>query len=1725
MVIFLAVFSTAWGQTFYVVAPNTLRLDSDETIAIALEGKPVALVTVFIQDFPGKIKNLTQTVTDVSSAEAEIIKVRIRPEDLPHNFLSTPGEKIVLLTVHSDNFHKEIQIPVTNQSGYVFIQTDKPIYTPSQLVHMRIIPLNEDALPSNKPVKLQIRNPKGITVEETTFTKRKSSKFQTAFARHLYKFPNFPILGDWSATVKYGYELEQSTSVTFELQEYVLPTFTVELKTPEIILESDKDIVLSVKARYVYGEKVRGTVTFRIGVKGEAPNATYFAIVGPKKLRDGSYEQVVGTNEFAHHKDIGWFPEIEGSHLVIEATVMDDATGNKEVAIDAKGRFAKSPFVISFKRCLQDFKPGLRSIFEADINYINGKPAAKIPTRIKATADGKPLAITVPTSVSDHEGKVSFEIHPEMNRNTISITLETEDPRYPGKQATGHFLQQRYESVNKAFVALERSSTHKTKVGEKFGKIVYIEPSAMKNVYYAVITRGKIVRMKKLLEGDFIHQLIEFKITQDMVPSFRLVVWAHYKEELLVDSLNIDTEDTCHPDAEVTIEPVFETTEPGRTGTIHYKGTKSTLVGILGVDKAVYALSEKDVLTRSKVFKTMAKHDLGCGPGGGVTTDTVLGNAGILIATSKYTPTPGTSSCVAIKRRKREIASEILSEYEGMEKQCCALGLNKDQYNRECETRTNILTRYLKGEHENCSRVFLRCCLYGKEHGFKDMKLMRTGLNLARMGGVAQDEVKFISEDEEEMFEQHATVRTDFRETIFFEDFELGVDGTKELQVSLPHSITTWVFQAVSVSQEHGICVAEPKSIVSKKKIFLHLNLPYSVVRNEQVEIQATLFNYGGTRISAVVYMYGVKGLCTGVTEGEKSERKRVFVDKQSAVTVTFPVIPLDIGTFNLKVVALTSEGSDVIVKPLNVIAEGQLVEVDYAVKLDPTNQQKRVRRHISSPKFSDSIDETQKLQFTAINLAVSQDAVPGTESCTITALGDQFGPTVETAINEPDKLLQKPRGCGEQNMMFLAPTLYTMKYLKVKGKITPEIEDKGFSFIRHGYGNQLAFRKDDGSYAAFTNRAPSTWLTAFVVKVFCQASELVHIDEHVMCSGVKWLLDHQQPDGSFVEDHPVYHIEMVGGVQGKTPLTAFVLISLEECKCGAENLHLSKKRALAYLEDHLGDVNEPLAVAITAYALSLSDSVLKQAANDKLMFLSKYDEGTNTMHWGVDNSAQDIEATSYALLNQLMSNDMERSNSIVNWLNNQRLQSGSFKSTQDTVIGLQALSEYAIRAQMPVMNLVTNITSNNDMAFTEVLKFDEKNSHVLQNIKVKKVGGMLFLNTVGHGVGSLSVKLRYNVFNPPEKVCKFEVTVNVTELKKERKAVPPVVNFKGKDLFERFPDDLIRGAAEKLDEPPEDDYPILDLDPRNRVPQKASLVAQPPKRAKRQAGQENSKVIMKITICVRYLGNKTTGMSIVDAGIFTGFIPNEDDLKELQDDKKHEIERYETSSKGIVFYLKKVPTKENYCFHFHVHKDYNVGNTQRSVIKVYDYYDPDATCSVFYSPTKNSELLRTICDGGVCQCAEGGCPPRKPFEISKTFKPAERVTEMMNYACNNFDYVWMGKFVSEKKEGGFLRFGFEIDDVIKAGIESKDIIEGDTRYLLVRDNCSPFILDKKYLILGKDGNKYKNEDGQIWYRYLLDQMSAVYMWRNEKEVGDRRNLQSLLNRVMIRLKREGCLE
>ena len=60
--------------------------------------------------------------------------------------------------------------------------------------------------------------------------------------------------------------------------------------------------------------------------------------------------------------------------------------------------------------------------------------------------------------------------------------------------------------------------------------------------------------------------------------------------------------------------------------------------------------------------------------------------------------------------------------------------------------------------------------------------------------------------------------------------------------------------------------------------------------------------------------------------------------------------------------------------------------------------------------------------------------------------LGDLMGPTLKA-----DSLLRLPSGCGEQNMVNFAPSIYIMKYLSSVEQLSESIENKAKHFMRTG--------------------------------------------------------------------------------------------------------------------------------------------------------------------------------------------------------------------------------------------------------------------------------------------------------------------------------------------------------------------------------------------------------------------------------------------------------------------------------------------------------------------------------------------------------------------------------------------------------------------------------------------------------------------------------------------------
>ena len=61
--------------------------------------------------------------------------------------------------------------------------------------------------------------------------------------------------------------------------------------------------------------------------------------------------------------------------------------------------------------------------------------------------------------------------------------------------------------------------------------------------------------------------------------------------------------------------------------------------------------------------------------------------------------------------------------------------------------------------------------------------------------------------------------------------------------------------------------------------------------------------------------------------------------------------------------------------------------------------------------------------------------------------LGDVMGPT----LNNLDKLLRLPFGCGEQNMIHFAPNVFVLKYLQKTRQLSTDVETEATDYLLQG--------------------------------------------------------------------------------------------------------------------------------------------------------------------------------------------------------------------------------------------------------------------------------------------------------------------------------------------------------------------------------------------------------------------------------------------------------------------------------------------------------------------------------------------------------------------------------------------------------------------------------------------------------------------------------------------------
>ena len=541
-------------------------------------------------------------------------------------------------------------------------------------------------------------------------------------------------------------------------------------------------------------------------------------------------------------------------------------------------------------------------------------------------------------------------------------------------------------------------------------------------------------------------------------------------------------------------------------------------------------------------------------------------------------------------------------------------------------------------------------------------------------------------------------VRQFFPETWLWAEVVTDAEGNATLPATAPDSITTWNLRAVGVSPEHGLGIGNAELTVFQP-FFLQVDLPYSAIRGEEFPVKVALYNYLDTPQEFRVEIEESADFAL-----LDNPTRTVTVAPNEVGGVEFDIRLTELGSLPIQVTARSETAADAVIRELLVEPEGVSQEL--------------VNNAILSP--SDEL---------TYDLAAPPGAVPGSNRAYAAFTGSYLAQTMDGLEN----LLQMPYGCGEQNMILFAPNIFVARYLDATDQLKPEVMAKAEHLMTTGYQRELTYRRSDGSFSAFGQSDPegSLWLTAFVLKSFAQADGLIYIDDAVIRDAGDWILDHRRDDGSFEPVGFLHHQELLGGLQGNTALTAYVAIALHEA-----GYHRELEASVRYLESRLGDVTDPYTMAMVAYALELADSRHAGDAIEALLGLGTAD--ADGLYW---DSPAAVETTGYGLLALLERRDAINAANAARWLVSQRNAFGGYGSTQDTVVGLQALIGYAAQARFDVEMTVDLISG--DWSRQVVITAD--NTDVLQIVELP-AGADLQISASGSGRVVAQVVQRFNM-------------------------------------------------------------------------------------------------------------------------------------------------------------------------------------------------------------------------------------------------------------------------------------------------------------------------------------------------------------------------------------------
>jgi CD109 antigen len=535
--------------------------------------------------------------------------------------------------------------------------------------------------------------------------------------------------------------------------------------------------------------------------------------------------------------------------------------------------------------------------------------------------------------------------------------------------------------------------------------------------------------------------------------------------------------------------------------------------------------------------------------------------------------------------------------------------------------------------------------------------------------------------------------------------------------------------------------------------------------------VKAVIYNYLDEDVTVTATLYENEMFENLLVDGERNVRV-VQIPKDEAVQVGWPIRATKIGALPIKVRA---------------VANGNIAgdELQRVLRVKPAGQ-------AVSQVFNGLLQNTETA---TLDIAFPANVVPGSQRLEIRLFGNIMANTMANI----DELLKMPYGCGEQNMVNFAPAVFIYRYLAQSQKLTDEIRDKATKIIETGYQRQLKYRHNGGGFSAFgessyNDRGPSTLLSSFVLKCFRAANALLPkkaIDDQIIEDEMMFLVSKFE-NGNFVESGKVFSSTLMGALDKNGPVagTAYALIALLESGVEGDVYRNVANEALATLAGAVGDIEDIHTLALVTYSLTLGGHEKKAEAMEKLLGMGEQNAGS--IEWLVENKyyygsgermSASVEVASYVLLSyaQDLPATMDDALPVFRGITRHLSESGGFKSTQDTVIGVQAMAKFAEFLVEEEMNVVVSAELDGQNVFSsQPIRNDNSDLVVIQNLNLTDdfTLGSLSLSSLGVGSVFSQVVQHYNVRDAAQDPFKLTFERVVSVVKRDTDSEPSPNNI-----------------------------------------------------------------------------------------------------------------------------------------------------------------------------------------------------------------------------------------------------------------------------------------------------------------------------------------------------------